>query len=102
MCVLFKLLSAYPDCNLKQRHYRESEIYLFRFQQCMIRAMTLIKMYFVGSFRALTIDVSKRLSEKVSAFHFTKMILSKSETRTSRLLRKHTYFTRGSRVFHLS
>ena len=48
-----------------QRHFREAEIYLLRFQQCMTRAMTLIKMYFVGSLRALTADVSKRLSEKV-------------------------------------
>lgn len=46
------------------RHYREAEIYLFRFQQCMTRGMTLIKMYFVGSLRALSADVSKRLSEK--------------------------------------
>lgn len=48
-----------------QRHFKEAEIYLPRFQQCMTRAMTLIKMYFVGSLRALTADVSKRLSEKV-------------------------------------
>ncbi|KAI0769415.1 Sec34-domain-containing protein [Trametes elegans] len=46
------------------RHFKEAEIYLLRFQQCMTRAMTLIKMYFVGSLRALTSDVSKRLSEK--------------------------------------
>ncbi|KAI0368378.1 Sec34-domain-containing protein [Pilatotrama ljubarskyi] len=46
------------------RHFKEAEIYLLRFQQCMTRAMTLIKMYFVGSLRALTADVSKRLSEK--------------------------------------
>ncbi|KAI0743658.1 Sec34-domain-containing protein [Daedaleopsis nitida] len=46
------------------RHFKEAEIYLLRFQQCMTRAMTLIKMYFVGSLRALTTDVSKRLSEK--------------------------------------
>ncbi|KAF9466887.1 Sec34-like family-domain-containing protein [Collybia nuda] len=46
------------------RHFREAEIYLFRFQQCMTRAMTLIKMYFVGSLRALSLDVLKRLSEK--------------------------------------
>ncbi|CAL1706078.1 unnamed protein product [Somion occarium] len=46
------------------RHFREAEIYLLRFQQCLTRAMTLIKMYFVGSLRALTADVSKRLSEK--------------------------------------
>ncbi len=30
----------------------------------MTRAMTLIKMYFVGSLRALSADISKRLSEK--------------------------------------
>ena len=48
-----------------QRHFREAEIYLLRFQQCMTRAMTLIKMYFVGSLRALTADVSRRLSERV-------------------------------------
>ncbi|XP_006463266.1 hypothetical protein AGABI2DRAFT_207960 [Agaricus bisporus var. bisporus H97] len=46
------------------RHYREADIYLVRFQQCMTRAMTLIKMSFVGSLRALTADISRRLSEK--------------------------------------
>ncbi|KAH0828023.1 Sec34-like family-domain-containing protein [Lanmaoa asiatica] len=46
------------------RYYREAEVYLLRFQQCMTRAMTLIKMFFVGSLRALTADVSRRLSEK--------------------------------------
>ncbi|RDB16287.1 Conserved oligomeric Golgi complex subunit 3 [Hypsizygus marmoreus] len=43
------------------RNFREAEIYLFRYQQCMTRAMTLIKMYFVGSLRALSVDVSKRI-----------------------------------------
>ncbi|KAI0088101.1 Sec34-domain-containing protein [Irpex rosettiformis] len=46
------------------RHFKEAELYLLRFQQCMTRAMTLIKMYFVGSLRALVSDVSKRISEK--------------------------------------
>ncbi|KAH9839058.1 Sec34-like family-domain-containing protein [Rhodofomes roseus] len=46
------------------RHFREAEIYLLRFQQCMTRAMTLIKMFFVGSLKALTVDVTKRMSEK--------------------------------------
>lgn len=52
-----------------QRHFREAEIYLLRFQQCMTRAMTLIKMYFVGSLRALVADVTKRISEKVCLDH---------------------------------
>ncbi|KAK7005778.1 Sec34-domain-containing protein [Favolaschia claudopus] len=47
-----------------RRHYREAEVYLLRFQQCMTRAMTLIRMYFVGSLKALSADVSKRMSEK--------------------------------------
>ncbi|KDR66382.1 hypothetical protein GALMADRAFT_259460 [Galerina marginata CBS 339.88] len=46
------------------RHYKEAEVYLLRFQQCMTRAMTLIKMNFVGSLRALSSEISKRLSEK--------------------------------------
>ncbi|KAJ7145893.1 Sec34-like family-domain-containing protein [Mycena epipterygia] len=46
------------------RHFREAEVYLLRFQQCMTRAMTLIRMYFVGSLKALSADVSKRISEK--------------------------------------
>ncbi|KAH9993581.1 Sec34-like family-domain-containing protein [Russula vinacea] len=46
------------------RNYKEAEVYLMRFQQCMTRAMTLIKMYFVGSLRALTQDVSRRLFEQ--------------------------------------
>ncbi|KZT04128.1 Sec34-domain-containing protein [Laetiporus sulphureus 93-53] len=46
------------------RHFREAEIYLLRFQQCLTRAMTLIKMFFVGSLRALTVDITKRMSEK--------------------------------------
>ncbi|KAH7911024.1 Sec34-like family-domain-containing protein [Hygrophoropsis aurantiaca] len=46
------------------RYYKEAEIYLLRFQQCMTRAMTLIRMFFVGSLRALTADVTKRLAER--------------------------------------
>jgi hypothetical protein len=48
-----------------KRHFKESEVYLLRYQQCMTRAMTLIKMNFVGSLRALSSDVLTRLSEKV-------------------------------------
>ncbi|KAH9967674.1 hypothetical protein BGW80DRAFT_1462176 [Lactifluus volemus] len=47
------------------RNYKEAEVYLLRFQKWMTRAMTLIKMYFVGS---LTQDVSRRLLEQVPVF----------------------------------
>ncbi|KAJ7504805.1 Sec34-like family-domain-containing protein [Mycena galericulata] len=46
------------------RHFRESDLYLLRFQQCLTRAMTLVRMYFVGSLRALAADVGKRVGEK--------------------------------------
>ena len=59
---------SFPRLNcLFQQHFREAEIYPLRFQQCMTRAMTLIKMYFVGSLRALTADVFRRISEKVGS-----------------------------------
>ncbi|KAH9969262.1 hypothetical protein BGW80DRAFT_1335321 [Lactifluus volemus] len=35
----------------------------------MTRAMVLIKMYFVGSLRALTQDVSRRLFEQLDSLH---------------------------------
>ncbi|TRM70359.1 Sec34-like family-domain-containing protein [Schizophyllum amplum] len=44
------------DYLKNHRQYREAEVYLLRFQQCMTRAMTLIRMYFVGSLRALSTD----------------------------------------------
>lgn len=49
-----------------QRDYREAQIYLMRFQQCMTRAMTLIKMYFVSALRTLSAEVQKKMTEKVS------------------------------------
>ncbi|KAI0029372.1 Sec34-like family-domain-containing protein [Vararia minispora EC-137] len=52
------------DFLRQHRHYKEAEVYLVRFEQCMTRAMTLIKMFFVGSLRALSQDISKRLAEK--------------------------------------
>ncbi|KAJ3830003.1 Sec34-like family-domain-containing protein [Lentinula raphanica] len=49
------------------RHYREAEIYLLRFHQCLTRAMTLVKMYFVGSLRAVQTDVARRFGDKVAS-----------------------------------
>ncbi|KAF9478351.1 Sec34-domain-containing protein [Pholiota conissans] len=54
------------DFLKSHRHYREAEVYLLRFQQCMTRAMTLIKMNFVGSLRALSSEISKRLTDDIS------------------------------------
>ncbi|KAH0584972.1 Conserved oligomeric Golgi complex subunit 3 [Termitomyces sp. J132] len=69
------------------RHFREVEIYLFRYQQCMTRVMTLIKMYFVGSLRALSVDVSKRLYEKdVSPTAQMHLLYTRFKTVSSQLL----------------
>ncbi|EIW83115.1 Sec34-domain-containing protein [Coniophora puteana RWD-64-598 SS2] len=68
------------------RNFREADVYLLRFQQCMTRAMTLIKMFFVGSLRALTVDVSRRLSEKdVSSTAQTHLLYTRFRSVTSQL-----------------
>lgn len=54
-----------------RRHYKESEVYLLRFHQCLTRAMTLVKMNFVGSLRALSADTSKRLSDTTATLSQT-------------------------------
>ncbi|KAH8806892.1 Sec34-like family-domain-containing protein [Flagelloscypha sp. PMI_526] len=52
------------DYLRSHRSYREAELYLLRFHQCMTRAMTLVKMYFVNSLRVLSTDVLKRMGDK--------------------------------------
>lgn len=50
-----------------QRDFRDAEIYLIRYQQCMTRSMTLIKLYVVNALRSLAQEVQKRTSDtKVS------------------------------------
>ncbi|GJJ06414.1 hypothetical protein Clacol_000605 [Clathrus columnatus] len=56
----------YLQSHSQQQDFREAEIYTLRFQQCLMRAMTLIKMYFVTSLRALTTDVQRRISDKIA------------------------------------
>lgn len=85
-----------------QRYYREAEIYLLRFQQCMTRAMTLIRMFFVGSLRALTADVSRRLSEKVNSFIAYNQSLDTAIFRMYHPQHKCICFTPGSAVSLLS
>lgn len=47
-----------------RRHFKESEVYLLRFHQCLVRSMTLVKMNFVNSLRALSADTAKKLGDK--------------------------------------
>ncbi|KAG0146273.1 hypothetical protein CROQUDRAFT_715672 [Cronartium quercuum f. sp. fusiforme G11] len=43
------------------RHYRDADLYLVRFQQCLTRSMTLIKLHFINSIRNLTHAVQEKL-----------------------------------------
>ena len=89
--------------SLSQRHFKEAEVYLLRFQQCMTRAMTLIKMNFVGSLRALSSEVTKRLSEKAarSSIYFLhySSLLTNQFSRTCHLLPKPIFYTLDSKAF---
>ena len=51
-------LRAHPD-------FVDAEIYTIRFQQCLTRAMTLIKMYFVSTVRRIATQVAEKMAGKV-------------------------------------
>ncbi|GAA5821818.1 hypothetical protein JCM3770_002903 [Rhodotorula araucariae] len=46
------------------RDFRDAEIYLIRFQQCLTRSMTLIKMFFVTTVRKTAADAQEKMSGK--------------------------------------
>lgn len=53
-----------------QRDFKDAELYLIRYQQCMTRSMTLIKIHVVNAIKALGLEVSKRIGDKVSCMSF--------------------------------
>ncbi|WRT68392.1 uncharacterized protein IL334_005368 [Kwoniella shivajii] len=48
----------------EHRDFRDAELYLIRYQQCMTRSMTLIKLYFVSVVKAMGQEIGKRLGDK--------------------------------------
>ncbi|GAA5916133.1 hypothetical protein JCM5296_007314 [Sporobolomyces johnsonii] len=46
------------------RDFKDAEIYLIRFQQCLTRAMTLIKMYFVSTIRKIAAEATEKMTGK--------------------------------------
>jgi len=52
-----------------KRDFKDAELYLIRYQQCMTRSMTLIKIHFVNAIKALGQEVGKRLIDKVRLRH---------------------------------
>ncbi|RIB08130.1 Sec34-like family-domain-containing protein [Gigaspora rosea] len=54
----------YMQSNLR---YRDSELYLMRFRQCMTRGITLIKMYFINTIKGLGIEISKKTNQSANS-----------------------------------
>ncbi|KAJ9099826.1 hypothetical protein QFC21_003826 [Naganishia friedmannii] len=46
------------------RDFKDADVYLIRYQQCMTRSMTLIKMYFVNAIRTLGREVFKKINDR--------------------------------------
>ncbi|KAJ3161949.1 Golgi transport complex subunit 3 [Geranomyces michiganensis] len=44
--------------------YRDAELYLMRFRQCMTRGLTLIKMHFVRSMRTTLADIKQKIANR--------------------------------------
>ncbi|KPV74096.1 uncharacterized protein RHOBADRAFT_16425, partial [Rhodotorula graminis WP1] len=61
---LLDRLDACLDYLKLNRDFRDAEIYLIRYQQCLTRSMTLIKMYFVSTVRKLAADVQDKVQGK--------------------------------------
>lgn len=61
------MLNKLDECiqYMQDHHvYRDSELYLMRFRQCMTRGITLIKMYVVSTIKNLGYEVYKQVSTK--------------------------------------
>ncbi|WOO83859.1 Conserved oligomeric Golgi complex subunit 3 [Vanrija pseudolonga] len=48
----------------EHRDFKDAELYLIRYQQCMTRSMQLIRLHFVGTIKALGMDIGRRLLDK--------------------------------------
>ncbi|KAI8890745.1 Sec34-domain-containing protein [Backusella circina FSU 941] len=63
------MLDKLDECiGYMQEHpnYRDSELYLMRFRQCMTRGITLIKMYAVSTIKNLGYEVYKQVNAKTA------------------------------------
>ncbi|BEI85442.1 hypothetical protein CcaverHIS002_0508430 [Cutaneotrichosporon cavernicola] len=48
----------------ENRDFKDAELYLIRYQQCMTRSMTLIRLHFVAAIKALGMEIGRRVSDK--------------------------------------
>ncbi|KAM0786692.1 hypothetical protein ACM66B_002137 [Microbotryomycetes sp. NB124-2] len=61
---LLDRLDACLEYLKANRDFKDAELYIIRFQQCLTRSMTLIKMYFVSTIRRLTQEVADKMAGK--------------------------------------
>ncbi|GBB87592.1 hypothetical protein RclHR1_14060001 [Rhizophagus clarus] len=54
----------YMQTNLR---YRDSELYLMRFRQCMTRGITIIKMYFISTIKGIGLEIAKKNNQIVNS-----------------------------------
>src|SRR4051794_32074995 len=67
----------------------------------MTRAITLIKMYFMASLRALTADIARRMSEKVPSSHsHSSILIQEKPDRMSLQLHKCISYIHDSGAYH--
>lgn len=64
----FNTILCTSNGNHEKQDFQEARVYILRFHQCLMRAMTLVRMFFVASLRALTADIQRRTFDKVSSF----------------------------------
>lgn len=53
---------------MEKRDFKDAEVYLLRYQQCMTRSMALIRLYFIGVIKNLGQEVGRRLADQVRVF----------------------------------
>jgi hypothetical protein len=110
--VCLDFLQTHVSCNphmqevlltsMQQREYRDAEIYIMRYQQCLTRAMTLIQLYFINTLKNITSEIQKQTNSKVRIRWLDLLIIPHSyATRISRRPLEYTFSIPNSREFLL-
>nr|ODO02272.1 hypothetical protein L204_01004 [Cryptococcus depauperatus CBS 7855] len=59
------------------RDFRDAELYLIRYQQCLTRSMTLIKLHFVGAMKNLGQEIKKRMTDQARGLFIIALVYTK-------------------------
>jgi len=86
-------------CDLvsHQLRYKDSELYLMKFRQCMTRGLTLVKMYFIDTLQVTVTEITQKIrSEKVIAAElFNDFFLNKASMNATGDFPDHGGLERG-------